>query len=89
MVGLDTYSDTFGDIYRVLPVQVIEGCKPEYYLPPTPETSTETEDKSTLLIAILVPLAVLLFACAIISICVCRKKFKKKEASDTHDKDNS
>ena len=90
MVGLDSYTDTYGEIYKVLPVQVKEVCK----LPPTQETSTATateviEDKSTLLIAILVPLVVILLACVIISICVCRKKFKKKEASDTHDKDNS
>ena len=89
MMGLDTYRDLYNDIYQALPVQVIEGCMPEYDLPPTPKKTEVIEDKSTLLIAILVPLAVFLFACVIISICVCRKKSKKKDASVTHDKDDS
>ena len=90
MMGIDTYYDTYGDIYKALPVQVSEDCMAEYYLiPATKEKPEVIEDKSTLLIAILIPLAVLLFACAIISICVCRKKSKKKEASVTQDKDSS
>ena len=90
MMGIDTYYDTYGDIYKALPVQGLEGCMPEYYQTPAEEKKPEViEDKSTLLVAILVPLAVLLFACAIISICVCRKNSKKKEASVTHDRDAS